>query len=175
MSINNLSTALGEPKSSQLASVMRQTDSIEVEAKEPAKAEAIKFSQGETQDKAQHKAEALRSGADSNGKVNSEVNGEITEQGAAQAANKTQQGETLTRSLQQVSDSSAQLSSLQIRKLEFSASEEAGQVVVKVIDKENDDVIRQIPSEEFIRVAQKISDLSQELDSAQGLLFESKV
>lgn len=68
-----------------------------------------------------------------------------------------------------------QLSSIQARKLQFTSTQEGGQTIIKVVDKENDEVIRQIPSEDFVKLAQKISDLTQQLDSAQGLLFESQV
>jgi flagellar protein FlaG len=87
----------------------------------------------------------------------------------------TNVSEVLAKSLQQVFDSTRLLSSLQERRLEFSSSEEMGQVVVKVYDANSNEVIRQIPSEEFIRVAKKISELAGELNSEQGLLFESKV
>ena len=57
----------------------------------------------------------------------------------------------------------------------FETSNDSGDYVIKVIDKDTKDVIRQIPSEEFVRVAEKIKDLSEQLSSAQGLLFDSKI
>jgi flagellar protein FlaG len=192
VSINNLSAALSRNKPTQLASIMRRVDSTAQASKSVTKEndvvlqrnEVVKRSvqgnaqsstQNRTQNNAQNNAQievqnntqGLQSQADSQVEQN--------KQKAATTDDEVLNGELLTNSLKQVANSSKQLSSLQIRKLEFLASEESGKVVVKVIDKESDDVIRQIPSEEFIRVAQKISDLSQELDSAQGLLFESKV
>jgi flagellar protein FlaG len=94
-----------------------------------------------------------------------------TQQGGEEGNNRpsTVENEALTKSLQQMS------ASVQARKLEFSTVEESGRTVVKVIDKENDDVIRQIPSEEFIQMAEKISELSQESNATQGLLFDSEV
>jgi flagellar protein FlaG len=64
---------------------------------------------------------------------------------------------------------------MQGRNLMFETSNDSGDYVIKVIDKDTKDVIRQIPSEEFVRVAEKIKDLSDQLNSAQGLLFDSKV
>ncbi len=61
------------------------------------------------------------------------------------------------------------------RNLSFSVDEQLGEKIISVKDSESDEVIRQIPSEEFIRVAEKISDLSDQVSAAQGLLFESKV
>ncbi|MEW6989338.1 flagellar protein FlaG [Colwelliaceae bacterium 6441] len=61
------------------------------------------------------------------------------------------------------------------RNLAFSIDDDSGNFVIKVTDTKTDEVIRQIPSEEFIRVAKRIANLSEELNSAQGLLFESQV
>ena len=51
--------------------------------------------------------------------------------------------------------------------MEFSIDEESGRTVVKVIDRETKDVIRQIPSQEAL-------DLAQALDKLQGLLIRQK-
>ncbi|BBN81083.1 flagellin [Pseudoalteromonas sp. A25] len=63
---------------------------------------------------------------------------------------------------------------LQSRALEFSVGEYEGQTVVKVVDKENKSVIRQIPSEEFIKMAQRIDSLSDEMQKARGVLLDKK-
>ena len=90
-----------------------------------------------------------------------------------------QQGEpneqSVLQSMQRLADSSNQLAGMQTRGLEFSTAQESGRTVVKVIDKENGELIRQIPSEEFMQMADKISDLSEQINVARGLLFESKV
>ncbi len=54
------------------------------------------------------------------------------------------------------------------RNLEFSLDRETGIMVVKVVDTESGEVIRQIPPEETLAIAKQ-------LDSAQGVLFRSKV
>jgi flagellar protein FlaG len=51
--------------------------------------------------------------------------------------------------------------------IKFSVDEDSGVTVVKVIDRETKDVIRQIPSEEML-------DLAQALDKLQGLLIKQK-
>ena len=51
--------------------------------------------------------------------------------------------------------------------LEFSINEETNQFVVKVIDSETKEVIRQMPSQEMIAIAKA-------LDSIKGLLFKQK-
>ncbi|MEO1765704.1 flagellar protein FlaG [Thiobacter aerophilum] len=52
--------------------------------------------------------------------------------------------------------------------LKISVDQDTGMVVVKVVDRESGEVIRQIPPEEALTIAKH-------LDSAQGVLFRSKV
>lgn len=54
------------------------------------------------------------------------------------------------------------------RNLEFSMDEESGKIVVKVIASETGEVIRQLPSEEALRIANSLSDVN-------SLLFDAKV
>jgi len=51
--------------------------------------------------------------------------------------------------------------------LKFSIDEDTGKTVVKVMDVQTDEVIRQIPSQEAITIART-------LDKVQGLLFNDK-
>lgn len=67
------------------------------------------------------------------------------------------------------------ISLLQSRSLEFSVGDYKGSTVVKVIDKESRDVIRQIPSEEFIKMAQRIDHISDEMKKASGVLLDKQV
>lgn len=54
------------------------------------------------------------------------------------------------------------------RNLEFSTDEESGRIVVKVIASGTGELIRQIPSEEVLRIANSLSDVN-------SLLFDAKV
>ena len=54
------------------------------------------------------------------------------------------------------------------RKLDFSIDDSTGRVVVKVIATESGDVIRQIPSETALKLAQSLSQ-------ASSVLFDDKV
>lgn len=54
------------------------------------------------------------------------------------------------------------------RNLDFSIDDSTGRVVVKVIATDTGDVIRQIPSEAALKLAQSLSD-------ASSLLFDDKV
>ncbi|MBA4743478.1 MAG: flagellar protein FlaG [Azoarcus sp.] len=51
--------------------------------------------------------------------------------------------------------------------LNFSLEEDTGRMLVKIVDMETDEVIRQIPSEELLRI-------SKALDKLQGLLLNSE-
>jgi flagellar protein FlaG len=54
------------------------------------------------------------------------------------------------------------------RNLEFSIDETSGQVVVKVIASESGEVVRQIPSEEALKLASSLKDVSSLLFSAKA-------
>jgi flagellar protein FlaG len=54
------------------------------------------------------------------------------------------------------------------RTLQFKIDEDSGRSVIQIKDEETNKVIRQIPSEEILRIAK-------ELDRLKGLLFEGKV
>jgi len=53
------------------------------------------------------------------------------------------------------------------RDLKFSLDEDSGQVIVKVTDSATGEVIRQMPSEEAVKLAQR-------LEEARSLLFKTK-
>jgi len=63
----------------------------------------------------------------------------------------------------------------QMRTLNFSVDENSGKPVVKVVDFDTKDVIRQIPGEEVLKMASAIKRLQDDLGSATGLLINSKV
>ncbi|MFG0634945.1 MULTISPECIES: flagellar protein FlaG [Pseudomonas] len=54
------------------------------------------------------------------------------------------------------------------RNLEFSTDEESGKIVVKIIASDTGELIRQLPSEEALRIAHSLSDVN-------SLLFDAKV
>jgi flagellar protein FlaG len=49
--------------------------------------------------------------------------------------------------------------------LSFTVNEEIGQTVVRVIDPKTEEVIRQIPSEELVRIAEVLEQLQEQLGS----------
>lgn len=54
------------------------------------------------------------------------------------------------------------------RELHFSLDDGSGEVVVKVIDRETDEILREIPSEEVLRLREK-------LEEATGAIFSDRV
>lgn len=61
------------------------------------------------------------------------------------------------------------------RQLRFSIDDSSGKPVITVLDSENEDVIREIPTEEVRRLAARIEELQSELGMATGLLVDSRV
>lgn len=58
------------------------------------------------------------------------------------------------------------------RNLNFSIDDTTGQTVIKVIDAESEEVIRQIPPEEILALARRLNALNGE--QVSGLLMQSK-
>ena len=82
--------------------------------------------------------------------------GSAQEQNAASQEDVDQAAQKINEALQTVS-----------QKLEFSVDKDTEAVVVKVMDKETGEVIRQIPSEELLKIAKA-------LDKLQGLLVKDQ-
>ena len=69
------------------------------------------------------------------------------------------------------------------RNLEFSIDKELGEIVIKVTDKNTKEVVRQIPSEEALKLARNLKDVSRSLQSdnnnntskavTEGIFFSS--
>ena len=51
------------------------------------------------------------------------------------------------------------------RELQFSIDDKSGETVIKVVDSKTDEVVRQIPSEEVVRLRQRLED-------AAGAIFQ---
>lgn len=61
------------------------------------------------------------------------------------------------------------------RSLSFMVDEASGRSIIKVMDKTNDQLIRQIPSEELLKVAQDIKKLQEEMGQSIGFLVDRQV
>ncbi len=56
------------------------------------------------------------------------------------------------------------------RQLNFSIDEELGKTIVRVIDENTGDVIRQIPSEDMLKLSKNLAEIKER--STKGLLFQ---
>ena len=64
---------------------------------------------------------------------------------------------------------------LEQRSLSFSIDDASGRSVIKVVDFETEELIKQIPTEELLKVAQDIKRLQEEMGQSIGLLIDNKV
>lgn len=103
------------------------------------------------------------------------VNENISAQQLNDRETQKKESEDAAKAIQSLLENNQNLFSVQNRHLNFDIVDDSGDVVVKVVDKDTDEVIRQIPSEEFLQVANKINDLLDELSTTKGILFDSKV
>lgn len=58
--------------------------------------------------------------------------------------------------------------------LSFEMSEDGDENIVKVLDQATGDVVRQIPSEEFIKMSKRIDDIMGQLSEIKGSLVNSQ-
>jgi flagellar protein FlaG len=102
-----------------------------------------------------------------------------TEQDPVAAVTPIQQSKPETEvsrtELQSAVDVVNQAVALEQRSLSFSIDDVSGRSVIKVVDFETDELIKQIPSEELLKVAQDIKRLQEEMGQSIGLLIDSKV
>lgn len=57
------------------------------------------------------------------------------------------------------------------RNLQFNVDDDSGQTIIRVVDTETDEVIRQIPSEEVVALARHLKSMS---EGEQGLFLQEK-
>lgn len=72
-------------------------------------------------------------------------------------------------------DSATSKMSLLNVQLSFEISENGKDDIIKVIDKETGEEVRQIPSEEFLRMSDRIDDIISELSEIKGSLVNNRV
>lgn len=61
------------------------------------------------------------------------------------------------------------------RELSFQVDKNSDKTIVSVVDRVSGDVIRQIPSEEFVKIAEKLKDMAENSELRSGILFNSEV
>ena len=60
------------------------------------------------------------------------------------------------------------------RSLQFSVDDETGTTIITVRDAVTDEVIRQIPSEELVKLAQRLKELDMTIDGEKGVLLTAQ-
>jgi len=83
-----------------------------------------------------------------------------------QAQQKPVDAEELQQAVAQLNERFQQVQ----RDLQFSVDEASGRSVVRVVDSKTEELVRQIPSEEVLRISQNIEE---QLANVTGLLFET--
>ena len=97
----------------------------------------------------------------------------VPEQQAEPADMSSQQREEVTRRVAEAIPKVRELMQKNQRSLDFEVSEHENRIIITVIDKENDKVIRQIPPEDVLQIAEAIDQgLEQNLG---GMIFNSRV
>jgi len=61
------------------------------------------------------------------------------------------------------------------RSLQFKVDEELGVTIVRVIDKNTDELIRQFPPEELINLSKRLKELNEDNTGNSGILLQEKV
>jgi len=97
----------------------------------------------------------------------------VQEQQTEPADLSREQREKVTRKVAEAIPKVRELMQRNQRSLDFEVSEQENRVIITVIDKENDKVIRQIPPEDVLQIAEAIDQgLEQNLG---GMIFSSRV
>lgn len=102
--------------------------------------------------------------------VSSEVEKELSQASSLQADKKENE--------KQLDDAISKVESflkVQNRDLAFSIDEETNRSIVTVKDSQSGDVIRQIPSEEVLKLAERIQELQQDVGNSVGVFINNQV
>ena len=107
-------------------------------------------------------------------KVDTSMEKQVKELQQKQEVNKEVQKVEEQQAIEEVASKLQDFVNLIDKKLQFSVDENSGRHIVTVTDKLSGDIIRQIPSEEVLRLAQNLSDLA-ETATRSGKLLTTEV
>jgi flagellar protein FlaG len=88
-----------------------------------------------------------------------------------QSADKENTDTGIEEAIEEIRD----FANLQNRQLDFSIDEDSQRRVIRVLDAETGDMIRQIPSDEVLKLAERIKELQTEVGAAVGVFFNKAV
>ena len=115
-------------------------------------------------------SESIESRKPNVGSVNEQNNTQANAQ-AADTVDREVQGQSLELAVKEVES----FLQVQNRNLSFSIDDKTERAVVTVKDSSSGDVIRQIPSEEVLQLADRIKSLQEDIGSSVGVFINNKV
>ena len=121
---------------------------------------------GATDSQSLPSAEVLRQSEQQNDVINTQVR---------QQNSDNQSSERQDRDIELAVQEVQSFLQVQNRNLDFSFDENSNRSVVTVKDSSSGDVIRQIPSDEVLRLAERIQDLQQDIGSSVGVFVNRQV
>lgn len=113
----------------------------------------------------QQEAKAVQAGADTQGTAQDNAGQDSDPKGDKKAAPTVDSNKA-----KEVSQKMGQLNV----QLSFEVSDDGADSIVKVIDQETGKVVRQIPSEEFLKMSSRIDDVLNELGDIKGALVSNQ-
>ena len=102
----------------------------------------------------------------------------VGEKNISQASGEQVDNKDVERNGEQLDEAIAKVESflkVQNRDLAFTIDEETNRSVVTVKDSQSGDVIRQIPSEEVLKLAERIQELQQDVGNSVGVFINNQV
>ena len=131
----------------------------------------------------QNLEQAGRQESDANQRVNQTEqiqsgNGTVDKKNIAQASGLRVDNNDVERNGAQLDEAVAKVESflkVQNRDLAFTIDDETKRSVVTVKDSQSGDVIRQIPSEEVLKLAERIQELQQDVGNSVGVFINNQV
>ncbi|GGD72337.1 flagellar protein FlaG [Lacimicrobium alkaliphilum] len=92
-----------------------------------------------------------------------------------QSADKDKQKEESEQGIEAAIEEIREFANIQNRQLDFSIDEDSQRRVIRVLDAESGDMIRQIPTDEVLQLAERIKELQTEVGAAVGVFFNKAV
>lgn len=86
-----------------------------------------------------------------------------------------QQNPLETKGIGEVVDKLNEVLEVTNRQLQFRVDDESQRTVISVLDQESGEKIRQIPSEEVLRLVSRMQEMGDGVDKAVGILIDSKI
>lgn len=97
------------------------------------------------------------------------------EEAAKSQSEKEQETPLETKGIGEVVDKLNEVLEVTNRQLQFKVDDEAQRTVISVLDQESGEKIRQIPSEDVLRLVSRMREMGDGVDKAVGVLIDSKI